>query len=45
MVYGFFDKKNSATLAWSKTLAGSGIKNVSILNKELARKSHKLIIK
>ena len=51
MVYKFFDKK-SASLAWSRNLAApdksassSGIKNESILNKQLAQESHKPIIR
>ena len=54
MVYKFFDKKTSATSAWSKTSAkranrnkfsGSGIKNKNILNKEVAEELHKPIIR
>ena len=47
MVYNFLDKKTSTTHARSETLttqkkiAGNGIKNVNISNKEL----HKQIIK
>ena len=47
MVYNFLDKKTSTTHAQSETLtkrkkiAGNGIKNVNISNKEL----HKQIIK
>ena len=43
MVYKFFDKKTSATRSWSETLAGAGIKNENILNKELAEELHKTI--
>ena len=43
MVYKFFDKKTSATCSWSETLAGAGIKNKNILNKELAEELHKTI--
>ena len=45
MVYKFFDKKPSAMGARSETLAGSGIKNENISNKQLAEELHKLIIR
>ena len=45
MVYKFFDKKTSARYAWSETLAGSGIKNENISNKELTKELHKSIIR
>ena len=43
MVYSFFDK-NSASLA-DKSAAGSGIKNESTKNHQLAENSHKSIMR
>ena len=50
IVYNFFDKKTSATHAWSENLAtqnrfaGSGFKNENISNKKLAEEVQKSII-